>query len=141
MAQTPPTDDDDAGDPRGVAPANMPEFLPAEDFTEIFDRGSDLVCVRDLAGRFIGLSPSWADALGFALDELEGAPLLTLIHPDDVWASHDVMQDISDTNPVVGFTNRYRCKDGSYRRLEWTARLYGDRVLGVARIVPEKPRR
>jgi PAS domain S-box-containing protein len=136
MARTPPTDDGD--DSRRIVPADMPDLLPEEDFTEIFDRGADLVCVRDMAGRFVGLSPSWTTTLGFTLEDLQGAPLLSLIHPDDVWATHDVMQGISATNPVVGFTNRYRCKDGSYRRLEWTARLYGDRVLGVARVVPEK---
>lgn len=122
----------------GASPNDLPDVLPQEDFTEIFNRGDDLVCIRDMAGRFIGLSPSWTTTLGFSLDELHGAPLLTLIHPDDVWATHDTMQAISPSNPVVGFTNRYRCKDGSYRRLEWTARLYGDRVLGVARVVPEK---
>lgn len=139
MARPPQTDDGRHSDRPGLVLAEMPDHLPAKDFTAIFDRGSDLVCVRDLAGRFIELSPSWSTALGFTLEELKGAPLLTLIHPDDVWPTHDTMQAISATNPVVGFINRYRCKDGGYLRLAWTARLYGDRVLGVGRIVPEKP--
>lgn len=140
MTQTPPTEDGSEGDHQGVILSGMPDHLPAGDYTAIFDRGSDLVCVRDMAGRFIELSPSWTTALGFTLDELKGAPLLTLIHPDDVWSTHDTMQAISAANPVVGFINRYRRKDGGYLRLAWTARLYGDQVLGVGRVVPEKPR-
>jgi signal transduction histidine kinase/ActR/RegA family two-component response regulator len=37
------------------------------------------------------------------------------------------------SDPVVGFINRYRHKDGSYRTLEWRARRVGDRIYAVAR--------
>jgi diguanylate cyclase (GGDEF)-like protein len=36
---------------------------------------------------------------------------------------------------VLEFENRYRCKDGSYRRLEWRARLFDGAWYAVARDV------
>jgi PAS domain S-box-containing protein len=96
---------------------------------------AELAVIRDLRGNFVSLSRAWATTLGFTPDELRGTPLLRLIHPADVWTTHDVMDGITFTQMVTGYANRYRCRDGSYRRLEWTARLFEGRVLGIGRDV------
>jgi signal transduction histidine kinase/ActR/RegA family two-component response regulator len=41
-------------------------------------------------------------------------------------------------DPVLGFINRYRHKDGSYRTLEWRAQRSGDQIYGVARDVTDR---
>ena len=106
---------------------------------EAFVAGTtELAVIRDLAGKFVSLSPAWATKLGFTPDELRGTPLLRLVHPQDVWTTHDVMDGIKFTQMVNGYANRYRCRDGGYRRLEWTARLFEGRVLGIARDVTDE---
>jgi signal transduction histidine kinase/ActR/RegA family two-component response regulator len=69
---------------------------------------------------------------------MEGSPLLRLVHPDDLPGTQDSVLEVEnrrDGDPVLGFINRYRHKDGSYRTLEWRAQRFGDRIYGVARDV------
>jgi PAS domain S-box-containing protein len=91
-----------------------------------------LLCIRDLRGRFVRLSHSWEANLGYALEDLEGVPLLDLVHPADVWLTHDRMDAVRAQRAAGLFINRYRCSDGGFRRLEWTAQLFGDQVFGIA---------
>src|SRR5205085_520783 len=76
--------------------------------------------------------------LGYRMEELEGQPMLSFIHPDDVAASHSQMQRVRSEKDVTGHINRYRCRDGGYRHFEWRARQEGDLVYGVARDVTER---
>ncbi len=121
-----------------VPPGRLVDGIVRAGDPEAFVAGTaELAIIRDLGGKFVSLSPAWASLLGFAHDELRGTPLLRLIHPQDVWETHDVMDGINFTQMVIGYANRYRCRDGSYRRLEWTARLFEGRVLGIARDVTQ----
>lgn len=96
-----------------------------------------LLCIRDLRGRLVKLSHSWETNLGFRLPDLEGVPLLKLVHPADIWLTHDRMEAVRGGRAAGGFSNRYRCRRGGYRQLEWTARLFGDQVFGVAHDVTD----
>ena len=111
---------------------------PSEDLATFFEVSLDLLCIRDLEGRFVRLSRSWEPVLGYTLEELAGRPLLQLVHPDDVAATREYMGKITVDKPIVGFINRYRHRDGQYRQLEWRARLSGDRVFAVARDVTDR---
>ncbi|MBP8246909.1 MAG: response regulator [Phenylobacterium sp.] len=111
---------------------------PSDDLSTFFDVSLDMLCIRDMAGRFVRVSPSWTTVLGWTAEELVGQPLLPLIHPDDVPATADLMQAINDDGEIVGFVNRYRHRDGRYRQLEWRARLSGDQVFAVARDVTDR---
>ena len=109
-----------------------------DDLSTFFDVSLDMLCIRDMAGCFVRVSPSWTTVLGWRAEELIGKPLLPLIHPDDVPATADLMQAINDDGSIVGFVNRYRHRDGRYRQLEWRARLCGDQVFAVARDVTDR---
>jgi PAS domain S-box-containing protein len=43
------------------------------------------------------------------------------VHPDDQEATAREMRKLAQGEPKAAFTNRYRCKDGSYRTLQWRA--------------------
>ena len=110
----------------------------SQDMASFFDVSLDLLCIRDLSGRFVRLNQAWEAVLGYPLDQLEGRPLLRLIHPLDVEATTAHMARLDQREAqgeVVGFINRYRHADGSYRQLEWRARRAGERVFAVARDV------
>ncbi|CAN5885888.1 hypothetical protein BH11PSE1_BH11PSE1_13820 [soil metagenome] len=111
---------------------------PVDDLSTFFEVSLDMLCIRDKAGCFVRVSPSWTTVLGWNADDLIGQPLLPLIHPDDVPATADLMKAINDDGSIVGFVNRYRHKDGRYRQLEWRARLSGDQVFAVARDVTDR---
>jgi PAS domain S-box-containing protein len=108
------------------------------DFESFFAVSLDLLVIRDSALRIMKVNRTWETTLGYRMDELEGRPMLSFVHPDDLAATLAQMQSVETERDVKGFINRYRCKDGSYRHLEWRARQEGDLVYGVARDVTER---
>uniref|UniRef100_UPI002FE4298F ATP-binding protein n=1 Tax=Phenylobacterium sp. TaxID=1871053 RepID=UPI002FE4298F len=122
------------------APKRRAERAPGEepDTAGFFAVSLDLLCIRDADFRFVKVNPAWERALGYRVEELEGRPMLDFIHPDDRPSSQGHMQRLERETEVDGFVNRYRCRDGSYRHLEWRARRVGDLVYGVARDVTER---
>jgi len=110
----------------------------SRELTTFFEVSLDMLCIRDRAFRFVKVNRAWEVALGYSIADLEGAPMLSFIHPEDAAASHGHMQRLEVEEEVFGFTNRYRHRDGTYRHLEWRARRVGDLVFGVARDVTER---
>ena len=108
------------------------------DFETFFSASLDLLVIRDAGLKIVKVNQAWERVLGYKAEELEGQPMLSFIHPDDVAASHSQMQRIETERDVKGIINRYRCRDGSYRYLEWRARQEGDLVYGIARDVTER---
>ena len=106
-----------------------------------FEVSLDLLVIRELDGRVVRASPSWETILGHRPDEMEGRPLLRLLHPDDLAATRLSAVEVETRgpgDPVVGFINRYLHKAGGWRTLEWRSRRVGDRVYGVARDVTDR---
>jgi len=112
----------------------------ASNLSTFFEVSLDMLCIRDLEGRFVKLNKAWETVLGYSVEELVGAPLQPLLHPDDVAATRAHMSRANSLGEVAGFVNRYRRRDGEYRQLEWRARRSGDLIFGVARDVTERLR-
>ena len=116
------------------------ETLPV-DIGAFFDVSLDLLIIRDIDGRVLKASRSWYAKLGHRPEDMEGQPLLRLVHPDDMPGTHDSVTEVENRragDPVLGFINRYRHKDGHYLTLEWRAQRQGDCIYGVARDVTER---
>ena len=58
--------------------------------------------------------------LGFSEDELKSMSGLELVHPDDNASMHQKMDALKE-GATVYFEGRYRCKNGGFRWLGWTA--------------------
>jgi PAS domain S-box-containing protein len=103
-----------------------------------FDGSLDLLATADLKGHFTRVNPAWERTLGHSAEMLCSRPFIEFIHPDDratTLAENDAVAD--GTRDVIGFRNRYRTADGSYRWLEWTghAALDDGLINAVARDV------
>ncbi|TAJ68892.1 MAG: response regulator [Phenylobacterium sp.] len=114
------------------------ETETTRDLTTFFEVSLDLLCIRDKDFRFLKVNQAWATTLGYSIAELEGAPMLPLVHPDDIADTQGHMHRMRVEDEVMGFVNRYRHRDGSYRHLEWRARRVGDLVFGAARDVTDR---
>jgi PAS domain S-box-containing protein len=89
---------------------------------QFFQLSTQLLCI--VSGSYLTMvNPAWTQLLGWSSEELVSTPWLDFVHPDDREASMVVRSGIVGDQRRAGFTNRYRCKDGTYRWLEWGGRL------------------
>lgn len=104
----------------------------SEELERFFDMSLDLLCIADIDGRFRKLNRAWEETLGYTIEELEGESFLDYVHKEDMEATLSAIAELSDKKPVLNFVNRYRCKDGSYRWIEWRSVPYQNRLIYAA---------
>jgi two-component system, sensor histidine kinase and response regulator len=112
----------------------------ADELDAFFNLSPDLLCVASREGYFLRLNPAWTHVLGFTNEELQVAPFLDFVHPDDRAATVAAMSRLTAGARLINFENRYRTRDGSYRWLDWTSAPAPDRrvVYAVARDITER---
>jgi len=112
----------------------------AEDELERFFAVSiDMLCVASFDGYFTRVNPSFERVLGYTTEELLQEPFLGFVHPDDRAATEAELSAGAGGATTVSYENRYRCRDGSYRWLQWTSVADASRgaLYAVARDVTE----
>jgi PAS domain S-box-containing protein len=100
-----------------------------EELQRFFNLVPDMVCIASTDGRFLKINPMWEATLGYTEQEILSTPFLDFIHPDD---RDPTMQEVARQiggSATIRFVNRYRCKDGGYKWLEWMAPPAVDRTL------------
>ena len=105
----------------------------SEELERYFTASLDLLCIADLDGHFLRLNPEWEKTLGVSVEELAGARYLDYVHPEDIEATTKVMVSMEVKKEVLNFINRYRCWDGSYKWIEWRAKVIDNLIYAVAR--------
>jgi PAS domain S-box-containing protein len=81
-----------------------------------------MLAIGNYQGYFTHLNPAWEKILGFTCEELKAQPLTEFVHPADVEATQAEIEKLAAGISITSrFENRYRCKDGSYKWLSWTA--------------------
>jgi diguanylate cyclase (GGDEF)-like protein/PAS domain S-box-containing protein len=105
-----------------------------DDFERIFNLSAYMVAIASSNGYFLKVSPAFTETLGFSEKEFLAKPFIDFVHPGDQVSTVDNMERLSRGIPLIRFQNRYICKDGSYKWLEWTARAFvpGGEVYGIA---------
>jgi len=114
--------------------------LKSQELEDFFQSSLDLLCIADFEGQFVRLNPQWESVLGYGRKELEGRLFFNLVHPEDIPATRAAMEHLKRQQPLLNFENRYRCKDGSYRWIEWRAQPRGNLIYAAARDVTERKR-
>ena len=88
---------------------------------QFFDITLSMLCIAGLDGYFRRLNPAFSHVLGYSDDELMSRPFVEFVHPDDLVATLAELQQIGEGKTTISFENRYRCKDGNYRWLNWNS--------------------
>ena len=110
------------GDGLGMICEDVTERMQAEaDFENIFNISPDMLTVCTTEGEFLQVNPTWEKVLGFQTEDILRLGWANLVHPDDVERTNNEVEKQLLGSPVVNFINRFRCKDGSYKTLEWQA--------------------
>jgi len=87
---------------------------------EFFNLSVDLLCVADMDGHFTLVNKAFETTLGYSKKELYKRPYTDFVHPDDLDVTVGARDLLLEGYKITRFENRYRCKDGSYKWLEWT---------------------
>ncbi|CAN5925212.1 hypothetical protein BH11MYX4_BH11MYX4_34540 [soil metagenome] len=102
------------------------------DTEDFFEMSLDHLCVAGVDGYLKRVNPSWTRTLGWTAEELMSRPSVELVHPDDRTATLAARQRLEQGAPMGPLTNRYLCKDGSFRWFEWRSIAHLDRGLVYA---------
>ena len=103
-----------------------------EQIERFFTMSGDLLCIAGFDGYFTRINESWHRTLGYTTTELMSRPLMDFVHQDDREATRTMFAGLMRGVPIQAFENRYRCKDGTYRWLSWTATPKPDERLVYA---------
>jgi PAS domain S-box-containing protein len=99
------------------------------DFEQFFVNSLDLMAIADGEGYFRLVNPAFSQALGWTMQDLLEQPFMSFVHPDDVELTTHTYEDQAAGGAVEKIENRYLCRDGSYRWLEWSATALDDGLL------------
>ena len=113
---------------------------PESDLRDFIDLSLNLLCIASTDGYFKYVNPAWETTFGYTREELLSRPFLEFVHPDDREATTTEATNIASGRSTVTFENRYRCKDGSFKWLLWSAIVHAERglIYAVAADVTER---
>jgi len=111
--------------------------IAGDELARFFTLCQDMLCIAGTDGYFKRVNPAWTRLLGWTDEELLGTPYLEFVHPGDRDATVREASAIATGHVTISFDNRYRCRDGSYKWLQWTSILYleDQQIYAVARDV------
>src|SRR5881397_1204506 len=90
----------------------------AVELERLFELSLDLLCVLSLDRRFRRVNPAFERLLGHALADVVGTPLEQFVHPDDLESTVNELERTA-AGDEAWFESRLRCRDASYRWLQW----------------------
>lgn len=111
-----------------------------EELETFFNTAVDFMSIGGFDGHFKRISPEWSKKLGWTEKELLSKIFTDFIHPDDVKITNDAMKCLVNGEDLIGFENRYICKDGGYKWIQWNCRSVAERniIISSARDITEQ---
>ncbi|MDX1584204.1 MAG: PAS domain S-box protein, partial [Thermoanaerobaculia bacterium] len=111
----------------------------AEQRRLFWDLSEDLLCTAGMDGYLRTVNPSWSRILGWTEDELLAKPFIEMVHPEDRESTLEEASNLKGGRNVYQFANRYRCRDGTYRTIQWNTVSVTERdeMFGVGRDITE----
>jgi PAS domain S-box-containing protein len=112
--------------------------LQLEELEGFFEINLDLLCIADKQANFLKLNKEWENLLGYTIAELLNTKYLKYVHPDDIEATHEQMSKLERNENVTNFVNRYICKNGDIKYIEWRCKPKDNLIYASARDVTQR---
>ncbi len=88
-------------------------------FKQIFDLSPDIIGSVNLDGYFEKVNRAVVDILGYSPAEFCSKPFLQFVHAVDYEKTEKALLSASQGTKIIEIENRYRCKDGSIKWIDW----------------------
>ncbi len=116
----------------------LSEAESLRDRNRLWMLSQDLMLVCDFDGIVTAVNPSATRLLGWSEDEMVGRNIVDFLHADDVGTTATQVATLAAGATTLAFENRYACKQGGYRLLDWTAVPDAGRIHAVGRDITEE---
>jgi len=97
-----------------------------EELERIFNFSPDLIGSGNLEGYFTKINSSFKQILGYTEKAFLEKPFISFVHDEDVEKTKEALADAVKGKRDIYIENRYKCRDGSYKWIEW-------KVLAIAK--------
>lgn len=98
----------------------------AAEYRLLIENSTDLIAHCDANGRYVSLSPSYCEMIGWSADEMVGQPVVDFLHPDDRATATDALAQIFNGGVLADVVEvRKLHRDGHYITL-------GTKACGVS---------
>jgi PAS domain S-box-containing protein len=118
--------------------AELSVLQKTEELDQFFNVDLDILGIASTDGYFLRVNPATEMTLGYSQEELKARPFFDFVHPDDLDRTREAISTLASQQKVFSFENRYRCKDGMYRWLEWSSAPAGNLIYTSARDITER---
>jgi PAS domain S-box-containing protein len=89
--------------------------------SRFWELSNELLGTAGFDGYFKRVNPAWERTLGWTAEEICSRPFVEFVHPADRERTAAEAAGLATGVETLHFENRYRCKDGTYRTLRWSA--------------------
>lgn len=97
-----------------------------DELKRIFNLSLDMIGSGNLDGYFTKINSSFESILGYTAEEFLKKPFLSFVHDDDFEKTNEALSQAAEADQEIFIENRYKCKSGSYKWIEW-------KVLSIVR--------
>ena len=98
----------------------------------VFNFSLDLIGIGNLAGYFIKINPSFRRILGYSEEEFLAFPFLKFIYKEDLKKTEKALLEAAGGENEIFIENRYKCKDGSIKWIDWKVLAIKEEDLFIA---------
>jgi PAS domain S-box-containing protein len=88
-------------------------------FDKLYQLSNDLICVASTDGFFKRVNPAFEKTLGWDKEYLLNNSFNELLHPEDLTAAAKQLKEFAQGSPAENLILRTKCKDGSYKSIQW----------------------
>ena len=108
----------------------------------IFNFSMDMIGSGNLEGYFTKINSSFRKLLGYSKKEILARPFIKFVHDDDVEKTKKALVDAAKGKKEIYIVNRYKCKDGSHKWIEWKVLsiVKENKFIAVGRDITEHKR-
>ena len=105
----------------------------------IFNFSMDMIGSGNLEGYFTKINSTFRKLLGYSKKEILERPFIHFVHDDDVEKTKKALADAVKGKKKIYIVNRYKCKDDSYKWIEWKVSVIvkENKFIAVGRDITE----